>query len=90
MGAELAERAAEEDDVADEADAVAAAAGSGANAERERAPLLRPARFDWTLRALLAIALLFLIQHARTLLLPIVVAIVLTLMLAPAVRWLRR
>ena len=47
-------------------------------------------RFDWTLRALLAIALLLLIQHARALLLPVVIAIVLTLMLAPAVRWLRR
>jgi predicted PurR-regulated permease PerM len=47
-------------------------------------------RAQWPLRALFVLALIFAVQHARTVLLPIVVAVVLTLILAPAVRRLRR
>lgn len=47
-------------------------------------------RADWALRGLFVLALLFTVQHTRTVLLPIVVALVFTFMLAPAVRKLRR
>ena len=44
----------------------------------------------WALRGLFAIALVFALHEARTLLAPVVIAVVLTFVLAPAVRWLRR
>ncbi len=45
---------------------------------------------SWALRILAGLALIFAIKHARELLLPVVVAVVFTFMLAPAVRRLRR
>ena len=48
------------------------------------------AHLVWPLRVLALLALVFTIQHARQVLLPIVVAVVLGFMLAPAVRRLRR
>ncbi|HYS13301.1 MAG TPA: AI-2E family transporter [Burkholderiaceae bacterium] len=48
------------------------------------------ARAGWPLRALFVLAFIFTVEHARPVLLPIVVAVVFTLMLAPAVRKLRR
>lgn len=54
-----------------------------------RARIVRSS-FDWPLRALFVLALIFTVQHARQVLLPIVVAVVFTFMLAPAVRKLRR
>lgn len=44
----------------------------------------------WALRGLFVIALVALLREAQTLLAPVVIAIVLTFVLAPAVRWLRR
>jgi predicted PurR-regulated permease PerM len=47
-------------------------------------------RPHWSLRALFVLAFILMVEHARAVLLPIVVAVVFTLMLAPAVRRLRR
>src|SRR5262245_3418680 len=61
------------------------------NPEKTPEPVVaakRP-RNDWPVRALLVLALLFAVQQTRPVLLPIVVAIVMTFMLAPAVRKLR-
>jgi predicted PurR-regulated permease PerM len=48
------------------------------------------ARLVWPLRVLVVLALIFTVQQARAVLLPIVLAVVFALMLAPAVRKLRR
>ena len=48
---------------------------------------LRPSRAQ---RALLAIALIFLLKEGQSLLAPVVIAVLLTFVLAPLVRWLRR
>ena len=45
---------------------------------------------SWALRGLFAIALIALLREAQTLLAPVLIAIVLTFVLAPGVRWLRR
>ncbi|MDR7331279.1 AI-2E family transporter [Roseateles asaccharophilus] len=45
---------------------------------------------NWALRGLLLIALVFAVREARPLLAPVLIAVLLTLALAPAVRWLRR
>ncbi|HEY9110089.1 MAG TPA: AI-2E family transporter [Roseateles sp.] len=47
-------------------------------------------RTGWALRGLFALALIFAVREARPLLAPVLVAVLLTLALAPAVRWLRR
>ncbi|MFG6416456.1 AI-2E family transporter [Roseateles sp. DC23W] len=47
-------------------------------------------RSGWALRGLLLIALVFAVREARPLLAPVLIAVLLTLALAPAVRWLRR
>lgn len=44
----------------------------------------------WVGRGLFTVALILLLQHAQALLLPIATAVVLTFVLSPAVRWLRR
>lgn len=44
----------------------------------------------WAVRGLFAIALVFALREARGLLAPVLIAIVLTFVLAPGVRWLRR
>lgn len=49
----------------------------------------RVARADWALRVLALLAGVFAVKNARELLLPVVVAVVFTFMLAPAVRRLR-
>jgi predicted PurR-regulated permease PerM len=49
-----------------------------------------PWHAGWVGRGLLAIAIVFLLQQAQPLLLPMASAVVLTFVLAPAVRWLRR
>lgn len=49
-----------------------------------------PAPLAWAVRGLFAIALIFAMREARALLVPIALALVLTFVLAPAVRWLRR
>jgi predicted PurR-regulated permease PerM len=59
-------------------------------AEPTAAPKRVVARADWALRSLFVLALIFTVQQARQVLLPIVVAVVFTFMLAPAVRKLRR
>jgi predicted PurR-regulated permease PerM len=48
------------------------------------------ARASWAVRGLFTIALIVLLREAQTLLAPVLIAIVLTFVLAPAVRWLRR
>lgn len=48
----------------------------------------RPAA--WALRGLFVLALVFALREARDLLAPVLIAIVLTFLLAPGVRWLRR
>lgn len=48
------------------------------------------ARSGWALRGLLFLALVFAVREARPLLAPVLIAVLLTLALAPAVRWLRR
>ncbi len=45
---------------------------------------------SWALRGVFALALVFAVREARPLLAPVLVAVLLTLALAPAVRWLRR
>ncbi|HUL67147.1 MAG TPA: AI-2E family transporter [Burkholderiaceae bacterium] len=52
-------------------------------------PIVRT-RSNWALRAILVLVFAFTVQHARALLLPIVIAVVLTFMLAPVVRSLRK
>ena len=47
-------------------------------------------RSTWVLRALLAVAVVFLLENAKPLMLPIVIAVALTFVLATPVRWLRR
>lgn len=47
-------------------------------------------RGSWALRGLFVIGLIALLREAQTLLAPVVIAVVLTFVLAPAVRWLRR
>jgi len=54
------------------------------------APSVGLARLAWPLRVLAVLAAVFTVQHARPVLLPIVVAVVFTFMLAPLVRRLRR
>lgn len=44
----------------------------------------------WALRGLFALALVFALREARDLLAPVLIAVVLTFVLAPGVRWLRR
>jgi predicted PurR-regulated permease PerM len=48
------------------------------------------ARVPWAVRGLFVIALVFALREAGALLAPVVIAVVLTFVLAPAVRWLRR
>ena len=48
------------------------------------------ARSGWPVRAVFVLAFIFTVEHARPVLLPIILAVVFTLMLAPAVRKLRR
>jgi hypothetical protein len=50
---------------------------------------LRP-HSTWVARALLAVAVVFLLENAKPLMLPIVVAVAFTFVLAAPVRWLRR
>lgn len=54
-------------------------------------PLASPQtpRTGWALRGLLVLALVFTVREARPLLAPVLIAVLLTLALAPAVRWLR-
>lgn len=47
-------------------------------------------RARWPLHGLFALALIFAVREARPLLAPVMIAVLLTLALAPAVRWLRR
>ena len=47
-------------------------------------------RSGWALRGLLLLALVFAVREARPLLAPVLVAVMLTFVLAPAVRWLHR
>ena len=47
-------------------------------------------RSSWALRGLFVLALVFTVREARPLLAPVLIAVLLTLALAPAVRWLRR
>ena len=47
-------------------------------------------RSTWALRALLAVAAVFLLENAKPLMLPIVIAVAFTFVLATPVRWLRR
>jgi predicted PurR-regulated permease PerM len=49
-----------------------------------------PWHAGWVGRGLLAVAIVFLLKEAQPLLLPVVSAVVLTFVLSPAVRWLRR
>ena len=49
-----------------------------------------PWHAGWVGRGLLAVAVVFLLKEAQPLLLPVVSAVVLTFVLSPAVRWLRR
>ena len=44
----------------------------------------------WAARALLAVAVVFLLENAKPLMLPVVVAVAFTFVLAAPVRWLRR
>lgn len=79
-----------------------AAARTGFKAERSRADFnpaaavepVEPAPTPWhgsrTLKGLLAVALIFLLKLAQPLLVPVVVAVVLTFLLSPQVRALRR
>lgn len=48
-----------------------------------------PARSGWALRGIFLIALVFAVREARPLLAPLLIAVLLTFALAPAVRWLR-
>ncbi|MFG6455534.1 AI-2E family transporter [Roseateles sp. BYS96W] len=50
----------------------------------------RIAGSSWALRGVFALTLVFAVREARPLLAPVLVAVLLTLALAPAVRWLRR
>lgn len=49
----------------------------------------RPPHSAWALRGLFIIALIFALREARPLLAPVLIAVMLTFTLAPAVRWLR-
>lgn len=55
-------------------------------------PIVLPAvsHAPWALRLVLVVALVFALREAQPLLAPVVIAVVLTFVLAPAVRWLRR
>ncbi|HEX7440074.1 MAG TPA: hypothetical protein VF319_08230, partial [Caldimonas sp.] len=44
----------------------------------------------WVGRALLAVAIVFLLENAKPLMLPVVIAVAFTFVLAAPVRWLRR
>ncbi|RZL29889.1 MAG: AI-2E family transporter, partial [Rubrivivax sp.] len=52
--------------------------------------LLETPRTGWAIRGVFALALIFAVREARPLLAPVLIAVLLTLALAPAVRWLRR
>jgi predicted PurR-regulated permease PerM len=52
--------------------------------------MLPPRATSWALRGVFLLALVFAVREARPLLAPILIAVLLTLALAPAVRWLRR
>ena len=54
------------------------------------APAAPGPRSPWALRGLLLLALVFAVREARPLLAPVLVAVMLTFVLAPAVRWLHR
>ncbi|MEP7057645.1 MAG: hypothetical protein ABI809_07720, partial [Caldimonas sp.] len=56
---------------------------------RDAAPLSR-ARSTWVARALLTVAIVFLLESAKPLMLPIVIAVAFTFVLAAPVHWLRR
>jgi predicted PurR-regulated permease PerM len=49
-----------------------------------------PARSSWAARALLVVAVVFLLENAKPLLLPVVIALAFAFVLAGPVRWLRR
>jgi len=49
-----------------------------------------PWHAGWVGRGLLAVAVVFLLKEAQPLLLPVASAVVLTFVLSPSVRWLRR
>jgi predicted PurR-regulated permease PerM len=49
-----------------------------------------PARSSWAVRALLVVAVVFLLEDAKPLLLPVVIALAFAFVLAGPVRWLRR
>lgn len=57
--------------------------------QQPQAPAPAPRTRGWALCGLFAIALIFTVREARPLLAPVLVAVLLTLALAPAVRWLR-
>jgi predicted PurR-regulated permease PerM len=57
------------------------------NNKMDSSPALRS---GWALRGLLMLALVFAVREARPLLAPVLIAVLLTLALSPAVRWLRR
>jgi predicted PurR-regulated permease PerM len=61
-----------------------------AGATTPQVPLPAPWHGSRTLKGLLAVALIFLLKLAQPLLVPIVVAVVLTFLMSPQVRWLRR
>ena len=49
-----------------------------------------PARSSWAVRALLVVAVVFLLENAKPLLLPVVIALAFAFVLSGPVRWLRR
>ena len=55
----------------------------------DRSAALRP-HSTWVARALLAVGVVFLLENAKPLMLPIVIAVAFTFVLATPVRWLRR
>ena len=55
----------------------------------DRSAAVRP-HSTWVARALLAVAVVFLLENAKPLMLPIVIAVAFTFVLATPVRWLRR
>lgn len=71
---------------------VLVAARPAAQAAPEPAPRPAPvtASGSWALRGLFFIALVAVVREARPLLAPVMIAVLLTLALAPAVRWMRR
>ena len=56
----------------------------------EDARLRRDTASSWVARGLLAVAIVFLLENAKPLMLPVVIAIAFTFVLAAPVRWLRR